>query len=233
MKTFLPGLRIATLVALAVLFTAVGMAIGASLRDRIHWNALATPGSGAGMIDVGFAQHMAWHHDQAVVMTHIVEGRASPHIGLLARGIAADQLLEIGELKGWLKMWGASVLPTSISMDWIFKNRSAKWSVSPAYLELCRSTAGNVPGMASIDELNHLRGETGERLDVLFLQLMVRHHMSALPMARYAAENAQTPLIRSAAAKMIFDQRREIMAMRTLLKQSGAQPLPFPDVDDV
>ena len=57
-----------------------------------------------------------------------------------------------------------------------------------------------MPGMASTEELSGLRAATGPQLDVLFLQLMLRHHEGGAGMLSYAAEHAELPQVRNLAA---------------------------------
>lgn len=83
--------------------------------------------------------------------------------------------------------------------------------------------------MATSAELNDLRNSSGKSLDILFLQLMLRHHLSAIPMARFSYRNAETPMIGAAAAVMVREQSEEAAAMRVLLRLANAKPLPFPD----
>ena len=49
------------------------------------------------------------------------------------------------------------------------------------------SSETSMPGMASPEELNELWTKSGKEFDVLFLQLMIRHHQGGVMMARYAA----------------------------------------------
>lgn len=217
---------IAVVCAVAAGATVVG---NTTIRSQQHDRATAQ--RRLHLVDIGFSQHMAMHHDQAVVMAKIVQGHASVRTSLLADAMATAQLLEIGEMKGWLKLWGAPALPASAAMDWIFNNPNATWNVSPGYFELCRSAPGGMPGLATSQQLDALRRATGTARDILFLQLMLRHHQGALPMAQYASVNAETAAVRSSAAQMVYEQRKEINAIARLLHQLGSAPLPSPFVD--
>src|SRR3546814_1278967 len=66
-------------------------------------------------------------------------------------------------------------------------------------------------GMASDAELDRLRALVGSERDRLFLQLMIRHHQGALPMAEFAAAHAETPAVRSFAARVVYEQGLEIV----------------------
>lgn len=81
-----------------------------------------------------------------------------------------------------------------------------------------------MPGMATLDELDALRRATGAGLDVLFLQLMLRHHDGGMPMLADAAERAAVPAVRNLARKMAFDQTEETATVRQLLAARAAAP---------
>jgi uncharacterized protein (DUF305 family) len=85
-----------------------------------------------------------------------------------------------------------------------------------------------MPGMATTDEINKLRKLSGKDLDVLFLQLMLRHHQGGLEMAQYGAEHASEGYVRNLAAKIVSSQQNEVTLMTRYVEQRGAEPLPFP-----
>lgn len=171
-----------------------------------------------GAVDVGFAQFMGSHHDQAVVMTQILLDHGSSKLGGLARSIQTAQLIEIGEMKGWLLLWGQPLLPATRGMDWMLLGKGPPDAELARYLLDCKSAAGGMPGLATSEELNRLRALDGDERDHLFLELMVRHHQGALPMAHFAARNAQLPAVRSLAAQMVFQQTEELSTMSLLLR---------------
>jgi uncharacterized protein (DUF305 family) len=86
-----------------------------------------------------------------------------------------------------------------------------------------------MPGMATPDQLDRLEALHGRALDVLFLQLMIRHHQGGLPMARYALAHAAEPHVRDLAQSMVNSQTAEIIEMEQLLRQLGGHPLAPPD----
>ena len=193
-------------------------------------DAVVSRQSGGGEVDVGFLQHMAQHHDQAVVIANLVDEEASRPIRTLARQIVQEQLYEIGQMRGWLQLWGRDGIPASRSMDWITLKPGRAWTKDQAYAQLC-SAQGSMPGFATTTDLNGLRDSSGRAAELLFLQLMLRHHLSAIPMARFAARNAETPLVAALAAGMVREQSEEAAAMRTMLPRYGGKELPFPDID--
>jgi uncharacterized protein (DUF305 family) len=201
--------------ALLVLAGAGLTAAGYRIATGLHPPpAPAAPGA----VDVGFAQSMRSHHDQAVLMAQILLDHGSTRLAGLARSIQHAQLLEIGEMKGWLLLWNKPVLPSSAAMDWLLLGKAPPDAALRQYLVDCRA-AGGMPGLATSEELNRLRGLDGEERDRLFLQLMMRHHQGALPMAHFAASNAAIPAVRSLAAQIEMQQLEELGAMALLARQ--------------
>src|SRR3546814_18510274 len=91
-------------------------------------------------VDVGFAQFMRGHHDQAVVMTQILLGRGTTRLVGLALSIQTAQLIEIGEMTGSLLLWGKPVLPATTSMDWLLFCNNAPDAALGRSLHDCRSS---------------------------------------------------------------------------------------------
>ena len=114
-------------------------------------------------VDVGFTQFMRSHHDQAVVMTQILLDHGSTRLAGLARSIQAAQLIEIGEMKGWLLLWGKPLLPATSGMDWMLLGHTPPDAALSRYLIDCRSAPGGMPGLATSDELNNLRKLDGAK----------------------------------------------------------------------
>ena len=75
-------------------------------------------------------------------------------------------------------------------------------------------------------DLNRLRAASGAQFDILFLQLMLRHHQGGAPMAQYVAQHGKMPQVRNLAEKMVVSQGAESDYMTQLLAQHDAQPLP-------
>ena len=202
--------------AVLLLLTGAGLTeAGRRLVAGAHpEQAIALPGA----VDVGFAQFMRSHHDQAVVMTQILLDHGPTRLAGLARSIQTAQLIEIGEMKGWLLLWGKPLLPASVGMNWMLLGKTPPDATLTRYLADCRAASG-MPGLASSDELNTLRQLDGDERDRLFLQLMMRHHQGALPMAHFAALNAETPAVRTLAAQIEVQQMEELGAMALLTRE--------------
>jgi uncharacterized protein (DUF305 family) len=208
-----------------VVLAAVGLLLfgaAAGLLVRLPGSAsLAVPA--ADSVDVGFAQDMSVHHQQAVQMASLERDQTTePVLHQLAFDIETSQLQQIGRMQGWLSLWGASALPTGGHMAWMAE--------APGHAHDVAAPSGAVatmPGMASSEQLRALRQATGPQRDVLFLQLMLRHHEGGASMLGYAAEHATVPEVRNLASQMLRTQTSESDYLRQLLIERGGTPLPL------
>jgi uncharacterized protein (DUF305 family) len=184
-----------------------------------------SPSSGtpeAGSVDVGFAQDMSMHHQQAVQMASWERDHTTdPVLAQLSSDIEATQTSQIGRMQGWLELWDAAALPIA--------GQHMAWMTGPGHGHSGAAAGGvsSMPGMASSAELAALRAATGRELDVLFLQLMLRHHEGGAAMLEYGAQNASVPQVRNLAAQMHSSQSSESDYLRQLLAERGGQPLPL------
>lgn len=211
-----PVLAVVAVVGLLLLGAAGGLLVGGVPGS----SAAAVPATDS--VDVGFSQDMTVHHQQAVTMASWERDHTTdPVLHQLAADIEATQTAQIGRMQGWLELWGAAALPTGGEhMAWMTEP-SHNHTPAPA------GTVTTMPGMASDEELAALRAATGPQLDVLFLQLMLRHHQGGAGMLSYAAERAAVPQVRNLAAQMLRSQTSETDYLRQLLTERGGQPLPL------
>lgn len=172
----------------------------------------------AGSVDAGFAQDMTVHHIQAVTMAGYERDNTSdPQMKVLAYDIETSQQFQVGQMSGWLDVWGLSRNDPH-PMLWMGAQHAA------------HVVNGLMPGMATPAEMSRLESLRGNALDVLFLQLMIRHHQGGVPMAQYAEQHASEPYVRLLAGQIVSAQNAEIVQMEQLLRQKGGQTLPPPDV---
>ncbi len=198
--------RPALAVGAGALALALGIGIGLVVDSDDDSSAAAA--SVPGPVDIGFSQDMVVHHEQAVLMAQLVRPRTKdPKIAALADGILADQLLDIGALRGYLTLWQAPILPAGPPMTWMAADH--------------HEGAAVMPGMATVAELNALRTATGTALDRMFLELMLRHHDGGLTMVDDAAAHAEIAAVRSLAARIAFHQREENRIINALLAAQG------------
>ncbi|TJY63229.1 DUF305 domain-containing protein [Sinimarinibacterium sp. CAU 1509] len=195
-----------------------GLTAAFALGQRLGQARTATATAEAGPVEIGFAQFMSLHHDQAVVMAQTLLNSGTTRLGGLASSIASAQLLEIGQMRGWLGLWGKPLLPATREMDWMLLGKVPPDAALSRYLLDCQSAPGGMPGLASSEELNQLRALDGDARDALFLQLMIRHHQGGLPMAHFASLNTDIPAVRTLAAQITVQQIEELNTMLLLLR---------------
>jgi uncharacterized protein (DUF305 family) len=208
------GLRTALLAVIGVglLLLGGGLAVALGIgRD-------APPA--ADSVDVGFSRDMSAHHLQGVEMANLALERSTDDaVRGLAFDIAETQQNQVGRMQGWLSLWGHSITGGE-QMAWMGSDGHAGHDVT--------TTDGLMPGMATDEELAELRSATGEDFDVLFLQLMTRHHQGGVEMAEYAQTHAEQWAVRRLASTVIESQTGETNLMVSMLAERGAEPLPAP-----
>lgn len=164
-------------------------------------------------VDIGFCQDMSVHHAQAVLMAEEALSRSTtPEILTVAKEILTTQAQERGTMSGWLIVWHAPSLPSGAPMTWMSKGSRASMTM---------------PGMASQADLNRLATVTGTVFDVLFLQLMIRHHNGGILMAEDARDHASLAEVRALAGAEVVDQFQENAIMSRQLSEDGGKPLPL------
>jgi len=215
----------------AVFIFSFGLAVGLALTRAIPALEISTTetttnqsGAQANAIDIGFAQSMIIHHDQAISMAMLVKGKVSPNLDLLANGILTAQLLEMGQMKGWLTAWNQRVTPPQKgAMAWVEDAKNVTNVQDLLYVAQCKSAKGVMPGMLNVDQFNEMRALTGPDLERRFLDAMIDHHKAAIPMARFAVNNGESLLVKGLAKSIIREQAAEISLMNKLLEQINAE----------
>ncbi|UUN29671.1 DUF305 domain-containing protein [Streptomyces sp. FIT100] len=195
-----PHRRIAVVGAVAVgalLLTACG---GADSSDSSAAPATtATSAAGAfNDADVAFAQGMIPHHQQALEMAELADGRASDQeIKTLAGQIEKAQDPEIQTMRSWLTSWGK---PESPSVDHGASHGS-----------------GEMPGMMSDEDMDALMTAKGTDFDRKFAQIMIDHHSGAIDMAKDEQKNGRNAAAKKLADEVIKNQSAEVEQMRSIL----------------
>ena len=215
----------------AVFILSFGLAAGLALTRAIPALEISTTettanqsGAQANAIDIGFAQSMIIHHDQAISMAMLVKGKVSPNLDLLANGILTAQLLEMGQMKGWLNAWNQQITPPAKgAMAWVEDAKNVSNVQDLLYIAQCKASKGAMPGMLNVDQFNEMRAMTGQNLERRFLEAMIAHHEAAIPMARFAVNNGESLLVKGLAKSIIREQAAEISLMNKLLEQINAE----------
>lgn len=159
--------------------------------------------------EAGFARDMALHHAQAVDMATLLRDRTSDErMRSLALDMALTQQGQIGQFEGWLAAWD---LPST--------------GPEPAMLWMGHHHFGPMPGMATPEQLNQLRAASGREAELLFLRLMIPHHVAGVEMAQGVLALGTRPEVRRLAEAIIAAQESEIEEMQSLLAARGEAPI--------
>lgn len=155
-------------------------------------------------VDVGFLHDMRVHHEQAVDMSRIYLERPDTSSGLrlVADSILFGQSIEIGLMIQLLRDMDA---PTE-----------GEVGQSMAWMGMAMADT-DMPGMATVDQLEALAASSGDEADRLYIELMTAHHHGALEMTEQAVARAENPDVGAYAAAWNQSQTEEIAELQGLL----------------
>ncbi|MEJ5913064.1 DUF305 domain-containing protein [Pseudokineococcus sp. 1T1Z-3] len=205
--------------AAAALLLVLGVLLGT------HWGS-SRDVPAAGSVDAGFALDMQAHHRQAVEMSTLVLDRTDDEaVRTLARDIQLTQQQQTGQMYAWLEQWGLGQGRTEPVMAWMADaGEHAGHEMGMDMADVPEGRLGSVadmPGMATVEQMDALRGADGELAERVFLQLMATHHVAGVEMAEVAAERAEDPDVRHLAQAMAQGQEAEIAVLEDLLAERG------------
>jgi len=187
-------LNIFTIVITAALLAGmVGWMVGDSNAELAHND-----------VDTGFLQDMREHPEQAVYMSFVYDSLPDidPGLRTVAASIVIGQNQEIGRMVQMLRMFGESEANEG--------ETSMAWMGMPV-------ERGQMPGMASEEDLDKLGTLSGKEADQFFVQLMKAHHEGGIHMAEYASGNAENDETRALASSIMKSQQDEIAEMENEL----------------
>ncbi|MFD6159790.1 DUF305 domain-containing protein [Nocardia sp. NPDC060256] len=214
-------IRGAALTSLAFVLLVLGAALRPLVLPETH-----TAAPILNSVEIGFVQDMTAHHQQALIMVQRLDRTIDPVVVRLADQLDDTQRLEIGTMLGWLRLAGASPVPTH-PMAWMHTDDAAPHQHSaPVAMSDKKRPDNMMPGMATMAELDALSAAHGRDAEILFLQLMFRHHQGGIAMAQAADELLPSGPVKETARSMIQAQGQEAGVMGMLLTQLGAAPLP-------
>ncbi|WP_328941120.1 DUF305 domain-containing protein [Streptomyces sp. NBC_00250] len=147
--------------------------------------------------DVMFAQMMIPHHEQALEMAGLAEGRAEdPEVKKLVTAIEQAQDPEIRKMKAWLKGWG--------------KPESAGHGSGGA-------GGHGMAGMMSEQDMKDLAAVKGKAFDRKFAELMIAHHDGAVDMAEDEQKNGRNATAKALADDVVRTQSAEVATLKKVL----------------
>lgn len=160
---------------------------------------VATPHNDA---DVAFARQMIPHHEQAVEMAELVDGRTSePTVVDLAHRIREAQAPEIHTMTAWLTSWGAPLTSGTTTMPGM------------------DHSGHDMPGGMTDEQMATLRAAKDVEFDRQWLTMMIVHHQGAVEMAKTELAAGDNTDAKALAQKIIDAQESEIREMQVLLPQ--------------
>lgn len=173
---------------LAVTFGAC-TAGGAPDEASTHPTAIETEVTAA---DAAWIAGMAEHHDQAVALARLAEGRAAdPDVLASAERIAAGQAAEAAALRDWLDRRGLD--------------------------DTAHHGDEDMPGEISATTFARAEAASGDEFDALFLDAMVRHHEGAVQMSEQRLAEAGDPAVSRWARTVVTGQTVELDRLRALI----------------
>jgi len=201
MRQLLRQRPLSTLALGMVLTLVIGLAGGLALAGS------SQPGDDSA--EAGFARDMMIHHSQAVNMG-MLEYRNGADDGMRRFGydIGLTQQAQIGIMQTWLLSWELDPTSTSPAMEWMDGEMTL--------------TDGLMPGMAGAEDIKLLETSTGRDADVLFAQLMIKHHIGGVHMAEAILARTDDPQVVRLAEMMKSGQQGDITALRGKLTDLGA-----------
>ncbi|GAB3602765.1 DUF305 domain-containing protein [Microbacterium aureliae] len=206
------------IVALAALgIAALAFAVG---RFSTFSSADALP-PGTDSPEAGFSRDMQVHHGQAIQMAmEIYRKTEDEELRALSYDIATGQAGQRGEMYDWLVQWGLSQSGGPM-MAWMSASAGDHGHGGGSAEAMSDDEAHAAMGMASAQELQSLADAAGTAADCLFLELMVRHHEGAIPMAEAVIDLGSEQRVRDVAASIVAGQSAEIDAMQSIQSRLG------------
>ncbi|MPY61040.1 DUF305 domain-containing protein [Streptomyces spongiae] len=204
-----PARRLAAVCALsagALLLTACGGGDDMGGMDhgggKSSASAEAGSGSGAGSAsfndaDVAFAQMMIPHHEQALEMARLADGRASDEtIKDIAAKVEQAQDPEIRTMTGWLTSWK-----------------------QPTAVESMPGMEHGGDGMMSEADMTGLKAMKGADFDKMFAEMMIEHHEGAISTAKAERAEGKNADAKKLAEAVVTTQSAEIKQLKGILEQ--------------
>jgi uncharacterized protein (DUF305 family) len=152
--------------------------------------------------DVGFAQVMVPHHQQAIEMAEVALERAQDaEVRALAEQIRATHDPQLTTLTGFLESWGATPADDGMAGMAGMEDHSG------------------MSGMMGQGDMDALADASGAAFDSMFLEMMIAHHEGAVADAQRAVAEGANPQVKELAAQIVSDQTAEIDQIGRLQQQ--------------
>ena len=117
---------------------------------------------------------------------------AEPEIQTIGLDVALSQQAQIGMMRDGLDQWHLPPTASRLPMAWM-----------PGHT---LTADGVMPGMAGRQDLDRMRAATGRELDIIYSQLMTRHHLGGISMVDEVLRPSDRTEVRSPASSMNTSQ---------------------------
>ncbi|WP_030439953.1 DUF305 domain-containing protein [Actinoplanes subtropicus] len=203
MKSIRPGCRV--LIAAAAALTTLTLAAcgtdttggqntpAANTGNMAGMSSAAPTGRGFNAADVAFAQMMIPDHRMVADMAKLAETKASSKdLKTLAAQMAKDNTAAVGTMRGWLRKWG-----------------------EPASGDMAGMT---MPGAMTSKDMDMLKSMSGMQFDMMFAQMMVKHHQGSAQMARDEASKGASSDAKAMATDLVTSLAAQAKQLQALTK---------------
>ncbi|CAL9439176.1 hypothetical protein SUDANB121_02222 [Nocardiopsis dassonvillei] len=159
--------------------------------------------------DAGFLRDMSVHHNQAVDMSMIIlEKSEDPELRTVATDMARTQQAQVGRMQGWLLAWDLPLRAPNAPMAWMAGHEhGGEGGGAPE----------SMPGLATEEQLAELGEAEGVDAEIVFLELMIAHHLGGIEMARAEVDLGREEMVVDFAEGMIEAQGAEVDLMERML----------------
>ncbi|MEZ4194933.1 MAG: DUF305 domain-containing protein [Candidatus Paceibacterota bacterium] len=165
--------------------------------------------------EIGFAQDMSVHHQQAIEMSFLVREKTdNQEIRSFAFDIINTQANQRGMMLGWLDLWQQPMTTTGRPMMWM---QAAMDTMDHSQMSSSFTSGAYMPGMATKAEMEKLVNVDAIEAEKLFLELMIRHHQGGVMMAQGVIDRSDNEVVTRLAETMVNGQQAEIDYMNELL----------------
>jgi uncharacterized protein (DUF305 family) len=170
--------------------------------------------------DRAFLMQMSMHHAMAITMARPVAANAShQELKDLGSQIIADQTRELEQMRAWARDWYGLEVPDMVAMmDPAHGGQMSPGGMPMGPGGMPGGPMGNMPmGQMDMSMMADLWELPPNRLEAVFMSLMIPHHQGAVGMANLALDRAARPELKELAGQVIASQSAEIEQMNTWL----------------
>jgi uncharacterized protein (DUF305 family) len=166
--------------------------------------------------DKAFLDQMSMHHAMAVMMARPVAANATrQELRDLSTSIMLDQTREIAQMRTWARDWYGIELPDHLGMMESMHGGEMPTGGHGGHGGMMGSMQGGMMGEMSM--MADLWKLPSNRLEAVFMSMMVPHHEGAIRMAELVPDRAAHQELKALAAQIIGSQSGEIGQMNAWL----------------